>query len=65
MTRQFQGHDQAVLVPDGEGTVYQKTLTFWGAVPEDVEKMFRDGSKAILQQHFRAYVEDGTRYAKG
>ena len=64
MTREFQSHDMATIIPDGTGAIYRKTLTLWGAVPEEVEKMFRDGSKAILAQHFKAYVEEGIRYEK-
>ncbi len=65
MTREFQSQDMATIIADGAGSIYRKTLTLWGAVPEDVEKMFRDGSKAILERHFRAYVEDGVRYESG
>ena len=64
MTREFQSHDLATIIPDGTGCIYRKTLTIWGAVPDEVEKMFRDGSKAILAQHFKAYVEEGVEYEK-
>jgi len=64
MTREFVSHDIATVVADGTGSIYKKSLTLWGAVPEEVEKMFRDGSKAILHQHLKAFVEDGVRYVR-
>ncbi|HLJ56013.1 MAG TPA: helix-turn-helix domain-containing protein [Chthonomonadaceae bacterium] len=65
MTREFQSSDMATIVSDGTGSIYRKALTLWGAVPEDVEAMFRDGSKAILEKYFRAYVEEGVDYKPG
>lgn len=62
MTRAFQSYDVATVVADGTGSIYRKSLTLWGAVPEEVEKGFRDGSKAILHQHLKAYLEEGIRY---
>ena len=61
----FQSQDMATIIANGAGSIYRKPLTLWGVVPEDVEKMFRDGSKAILERHFPAYVEDGVRYESG
>ena len=63
MTKDFQSYDVATVVADGSGSIYQKSLTLWGAVSDDVERMFRDGSKAILTQHLKAYLEEGVEYA--
>ena len=62
MTREFQSYDVATVIPDGSGSIYRKSLTLWGSVPDEVEKMFRDGSRAILEQHLKAYLEQGLIY---
>lgn len=54
--------DVQSVVPDGDGSIYRKSLTLWGAVTDDLERMFTEGSKAILFQHLKAYVEGGVRY---
>ena len=63
MTREHQSQDIATVVADGTGSIYRKSLTLWGAVSDDIERIFRDGSKALLSQHLRAYLEEGVRYA--
>jgi DNA-binding transcriptional ArsR family regulator len=65
MANEFQAYDSATIIPDGDGSIYQKSLTLWGAVPDEVEKMFRDGSKAIHKRHLKAYLEEGVRYTPG
>jgi DNA-binding transcriptional ArsR family regulator len=52
------------IVPDGDGVIYRKSATLWGDVPEETEQMFREGSRAILEQHLKAYVEQGKGYAR-
>ncbi len=64
MTREFQSYDVATIIPDGTGSIYRKSLTLWGAVSDEVERSFTDGSKAILHQHLKAFLEDGVGYAK-
>ena len=63
MTQEFNSYDVATVVADGTGSIYRKSLTLWGAVSDDVEKMFRDGSKAILHKHLKAYLEEGIEYS--
>jgi DNA-binding transcriptional ArsR family regulator len=46
-----------VVEARGEGTVYKKSLRIWGEVPEDLERMFREGSAAILHQALKSYCE--------
>lgn len=50
------------LQQEGDETVYKKTILLWGHVPENIVTMFRDGSRAILEQMLRGYVEDGIKY---
>jgi uncharacterized protein YndB with AHSA1/START domain len=64
MNNGFNSMNWDVVVPDGGGCIYRKSNTMWGAVPEEVERMFREGSRAILEQHLRAYVEQDKRYER-
>jgi DNA-binding transcriptional ArsR family regulator len=50
------------LEQDGEYTVRKLSLRIWGEVPDEVEKMFTQGTKAIAEQLLRAYVEEGKGY---
>jgi DNA-binding transcriptional ArsR family regulator len=67
MYRGFECYDVQTVVPDstGEGCIYRKSTTFWGAVPESVETMFRDGLKGLMEKYLKAYVMEGTGYVAG
>jgi hypothetical protein len=64
MYRGFECYDVQSVVPqtDGEGCIYRKSTTFWGAVPDSIETMFRDGVKGLMEKYLKAYVLEGTRY---
>jgi len=51
------------LEPDGEGCIYKRELSVWGTVPQEMEKMFREGSKALMEDALKGYLEDGKRYS--
>lgn len=51
-----------IVEPRGSGCVYKKSLRLWGEVTEDLEKMFREGSAAIMKQALKAYCEEGKGY---
>lgn len=67
MYRGFECYDVQTVVPDqnGEGCFYRKSTTFWGAVPESIETMFRDGIKGLMEKYLKAYVLEGARYVPG
>jgi hypothetical protein len=46
-------------VPEGEGSVCRRTLTLWGAAPGEVVTIYREGNRAIFEQHLREYLERG------
>ncbi len=46
-----------------EGCVYRKSMTIWGDVPDEVERMFREGSRAIMERALKVYLEAGTGYS--
>jgi hypothetical protein len=54
------------LKPYGRSAIFLLTLaestTFWGAVPESVETMFRGGIKGLMEKHLKAYVLEGVRF---
>lgn len=45
------------------GTLYQRSLSMWGAISPETEAMFRDGTRAIMEQALRRYVEEGIGYS--
>lgn len=51
-----------VLEPEGSGCLYKRRLSIWGAVPEEMEKMFRDGSRQLMEVALREYIDHGKRY---
>lgn len=48
---------------DGDGAIYRKSLILWGDVSEELEEMFTSGSKALMYDSLKAYVEEGKEYA--
>lgn len=38
-------------------TIYRKKLHLWGDVPEDLERMFREGSQSIVNEALKSYCE--------
>lgn len=39
------------------GTRLKRTMKLWGLVPEEMERMFRDGTRALMEQALKAYCE--------
>lgn len=44
------------------GTLYKKSMTLWGDVPPELEAMFTQGMRAILESALTNYVVNGVRY---
>ncbi len=43
---------------DADGaTIYRKSLHLWGDVSEEMVKMFREGSRQLMEQSLKAYCE--------
>ena len=49
-------------VPDGDGTIYRKSLRLWGEISDEAAEMFTQGTRAIAEQLIKQYVEDGIGY---
>lgn len=52
-----------VVEERGDGSVYKKSMKIWGDVPAEFEKMFREGSREILETSLRQYCEKGVKRA--
>lgn len=50
------------LETSGDGTLFKRETQMWGTVPEEVEAMFRDGTRQMMETALVAYVVDGKRY---
>lgn len=62
MTKGMNAFGMDTLEEDGAGTLYRKSLTFWGDVPDDVVKMFEMGMRELMEEALKAYVERGEKY---
>ncbi len=47
---------------DGDATILKRKFVIWGDVPEDLEKMFREGTRALMEQSLKRYCEEGIGY---
>lgn len=47
-----------------DGTLYKKTLVFFGDVPEAVETMFKEGMKSLTESALKGFLEQGQGYTK-
>lgn len=48
--------------PRGDRCIYRKSLRIWGEVPEATERMFAEGSVAIVKDALKRFCEEGVRY---
>ena len=54
------------LEEDGQGgTIFKRSMEIWGAVSEEMEKMFRDGSRQLMEVYLKGYLEQGQTYRGG
>lgn len=60
--RGISSYNVETLEEDGDVTVFKRSMELWGAISADVEQMFREGSRALLEDALRAYLEKGIEY---
>jgi DNA-binding transcriptional ArsR family regulator len=65
LTKGMNAYGVESLEEDGEGTLYKKSLTFWGDVPDEMVKMFEMGMRALMEKALVGYVERGETYVPG
>ncbi len=66
MYRGFNCYDVQTVIPDAENPdrcIYRKSTTFWGDVPEETERLFREGARGLMEGALKNYVEKGICYA--
>jgi DNA-binding transcriptional ArsR family regulator/uncharacterized protein YndB with AHSA1/START domain len=61
----FSNISAETLVEEGDVTVRKVSIRMWGEVPDDLAKMFTEGTKAIAEQLLRRYVEEGVGWRDG
>ena len=44
-------------------TTLSRSMEVWGDVPEEMEKMYREGSRAIMEHALKNYLENGIGYS--
>jgi uncharacterized protein YndB with AHSA1/START domain len=50
---------------ESEGvTTVKRSFEIWGNVPEDIEKMYREGSRKIMEEALKNYCETGAGYTE-
>lgn len=64
MNRNFYSFNEESFESVAEGCLYKKSLTLFGDVSEQTEAMFRDGSRALIEQGLVDYLEKGIGYTK-
>lgn len=64
LSRGMVGFNEEKLEEDGEWTVYKRALSMWGSIPPEMERMFTEGSRQIMETALRNYVEKGIKYGE-
>ncbi|WP_420810105.1 hypothetical protein [Fimbriimonas ginsengisoli] len=62
LNRGMSSYSMDTLEEDGESTVLKRNFQIWGYVPENVEKMYREGSRQIMEVALNRYLRDGIGY---
>jgi DNA-binding transcriptional ArsR family regulator/uncharacterized protein YndB with AHSA1/START domain len=45
-----------------DGALYKRSMQMWGSISDDLETMFRDGTRLLMETALRNYVEQGVAY---
>lgn len=56
------GYSIETLEEHEGGTLLKRSMNIWGTVPQELEKMFREGSRQLLEDALRNYCENGVGY---
>jgi DNA-binding transcriptional ArsR family regulator len=62
LSKGMHGYTIEQLEEDGSGTLLKRSMHLWGSVPEEAEKMYREGSKKLLEEALKNYCERGIGY---
>ncbi len=50
------------VLPHPEGTLYKRSSQIWGTISDDLEKMYREGTKKLMEDALIGYLERGETY---
>jgi uncharacterized protein YndB with AHSA1/START domain len=62
LSRGMQGFKVESLEEADGGTLYKRSAQIWGTVPEEMEKMYRDGTRELIEKALVNYCENGVGY---
>lgn len=62
LNRGCHGYSVETLEDHEGGTLVKRSMHLWGTVPEEAEKMYREGSRMLLEQALKDYCEKGIGY---
>jgi DNA-binding transcriptional ArsR family regulator/uncharacterized protein YndB with AHSA1/START domain len=54
-----------VLEEQDGATTIKRSFQLWGNVPEDIEKMYREGTRKLMEEALKGYCEQGIAYKEG
>ncbi|HWD38449.1 MAG TPA: helix-turn-helix domain-containing protein [Fimbriimonas sp.] len=65
LLRGLSSYNVHTLEDDGEGgTVLKRSMELWGNVPEEMETMFREGTRQFMDSSLVGYLEQGIKYGQ-
>lgn len=59
----FSAYGREEVLDHPDGTLYRKSMQLWGLIPEEMEKMFREGTRQLMEEALVDYVEKGIGYS--
>lgn len=63
LARGASSYSVQTLEEDGEGgTIFKRSMELWGSVSEEMERMFTEGSRHLMEVALRGYLEQGIEY---
>jgi DNA-binding transcriptional ArsR family regulator len=65
LNKGLHGYSREELIEKDGGTLLKRSMHLWGSVPADMERMYREGSRQLLEDALKNYVEKGIGYSVG
>lgn len=62
LLRGFESFSSMSFEEDGEDTILKRSMELWGDVTEEDEKMFREGTRLLMELALKGYLEEGKKY---
>lgn len=62
MAQGMSSYNVQTLEEDGDGTIFKQSMQLWGVIPDEMEQMFREGVRELMETALRRYLEDGIEY---